>query len=386
MNAIVYPDSARSLLGVPNSLLAHFGAPPVHETLPELDRALNGRKKVAWILLDGLGSAHLRAHLPESAFLRRRTIATVTSVFPPTTAAATASCYSGLNPIEHGWLGWHLLFKECGLDVTAFTSEGFYTGRRVSGPPPAPRALEYTTIFQRIRAANPSAYLAAFSPTPAMFERGASETIRYRELEQGLSRLRTIDAMDAPALSILYFQQPDAIQHASGTDSPETRRMYRDLDQKLAAVAARLKDTVLIVSSDHGLTNCPEAVDLFQMPDLMETLILPPSMESRAAAMFVHPHRLRDFERIVAERLPDFIWAPRERARELLGSGGAHPRIDDFIGSGLLIAAGSRAIECNLPNQPPHGAIRARHSGLTEEEMLVDVIVCDCGKDESNAV
>ena len=65
MNAIVYSDSARSLLGVPNSLLAHFGAPPVHETLPELDRALIGRKKVAWILLDGLGSVHLRAHLPE---------------------------------------------------------------------------------------------------------------------------------------------------------------------------------------------------------------------------------------------------------------------------------------------------------------------------------
>ena len=105
-------------------------------------------------------------------------------------------------------------------------------------------------------------------------------------------------------------------------------------------------------------------------------------MESRAAAMFVHPHRLRDFERIVAELFPDFIWAPRERARELLGSGGAHPRIDDFIGSGLLIATGDRAIECNLPNQPPHSAIRARHSGLTEEEMLVDVIVCDCGKDE----
>ncbi len=102
MNPITFPDDSRSILAIPNSLLAHFGAKPRHETLPELDRAIQGKKKIAWILLDGLGSVHLRAHLPESAFLRTNTIATVTSVFPPTTVAATASCYSAQSPIEHG--------------------------------------------------------------------------------------------------------------------------------------------------------------------------------------------------------------------------------------------------------------------------------------------
>lgn len=385
MNPITFPDDSRSILAIPNSLLAHFGAEPRHETLPELDRAIQGKKKIAWILLDGLGSVHLRAHLPESAFLRTNTIATVTSVFPPTTVAATASCYSAQSPIEHGWLGWHMLMKECATDVTAFTSEGFYTGKRVAGPPPVPQALNYLSLFEQIRTVNPDARLTALSPMPAMFERGADEHIRYRDLDQGLSRLRTIDALDSPALTMLYYQQPDAIQHSTGTDSMETRRTFRDLNEKIESIAARLNDTMLIISSDHGLTNVSEAIDIFQMPDLMETLILPPSLESRAAAMFIHPHRVRDFERIAAERFPDFLWAPREKARALLGKGNPNPRIDDFLGSGVLIATGSRAIECSLPNHPPRDALKARHSGLTKEEMLVDVIVRDCRKDENHA-
>lgn len=386
MNSIVYPDYSRSILAIPNSLLLHFGATPLHETLPELDSALKGQAKIAWILLDGLGSVHLRAHLSEGAFLRKNAIATVTSVFPPTTVAATASCYSALSPIEHGWLGWHMLLKECATDVTAFTSEGYYTGKRVSGPPPVLRALNYPTLFERIRAANPSVRLTSITSVPALFERGASEAIRYRDFDQALSRLRAIDALPGSALTLLYYQQPDAIQHSRGTSAAETKRAYRDLSEKLEAVSQRLNNTILIVSSDRGLTDCLETVDLYAMPDLMETLILPPSLEARAAAMFVHPHRMRDFKRIVAERFPDFLWTPREKARELLGCGGAHSRIDDFIGSGLLIAAGARAIECNLPSQPPHEVLKARHSGLTKEEMLVDVMVCDCGKDESYAV
>ena len=39
-------------------------------------------------------------------------IKSITSVFPPTTTAATTSMLSGLNPNEHGWLGWDLYFKK----------------------------------------------------------------------------------------------------------------------------------------------------------------------------------------------------------------------------------------------------------------------------------
>ena len=70
---------------------------------------------------------------------------------------------------------------------------------------------------------------------------------------------------------------------------------------------------------------------------------------------------------------------------KMLGKGNPNPRIDDFLGSGVLIATGSRAIECSLPNHPPRDALKARHSGLTKEEMLVDVIVRDCRKDENHA-
>jgi hypothetical protein len=69
---------------------------------------------------DGMGSAILNRHLPRDSFFRANKLRDISSVFPPTTAAATVSLESGLSPIEHGWLGWCLYFAELGTNVNIF--------------------------------------------------------------------------------------------------------------------------------------------------------------------------------------------------------------------------------------------------------------------------
>ena len=62
-------------------------------------------KNIVVLLLDGLGTCIMESNLKEDGFLRTHFIESISTVFPPTTVAATTSVMSGLQPIEHAWLG-----------------------------------------------------------------------------------------------------------------------------------------------------------------------------------------------------------------------------------------------------------------------------------------
>lgn len=102
-----------SLVSLACSVLKRFGAPYTHGTLEDFDKLLaKGYKNVVVMLFDGMGTAILEKHKRVAPFLIEHNIRRISSVFPPTTTAATTSIETGLTPCEHGWLGWALYFKE----------------------------------------------------------------------------------------------------------------------------------------------------------------------------------------------------------------------------------------------------------------------------------
>lgn len=379
---MIFPNYDHSILSVSASVLAHYGVESDYPTLPELTAALEGRKKVLMIVADGLGSTVLRETLPETAYLRRHTQTTVTSVFPPTTPAATTSYYSGKSPFEHGWLGWHLYFKEYAAEIVTFFSTGFYKECRYQ-PAPAPTLMPYRTLFQQIGPQVKKHVLCGF---PAYFHQGADMEHRISTIEQGCAALRRIAEVDEDAFALLYWTQPDATMHDTGVHSPEAKAAYREVNNAIERLSAQIfadgrDDTILLVVSDHGLIDAAESIDIAQMPKVAQLLIMPPSIEERAAAFFVKPHRMADFRAwFDANLAEDFIFLTREEvyARELFGRGTPHPKFDDFIGDAMIIATGHRCLKFSVPGMKPEKLI-GHHAGLSEAEMLVDVII-DTGK------
>ena len=63
-------------------------------------------KNIVLLLFDGMGISVLEKHLAPDSFLRKHLVCPISSVFPPTTTAATTSVLTGRTRIEHGWLGW----------------------------------------------------------------------------------------------------------------------------------------------------------------------------------------------------------------------------------------------------------------------------------------
>lgn len=109
------PDYNACLVNLANSMLSHFGAETHAPTLPMVDRYLaKDYKNVVVLLLDAMGTSILEKHFAEDSFFLAHTVGAYSSVFPPTTVAATTSVMSGYFPDEHGWLGWDCYIPELG--------------------------------------------------------------------------------------------------------------------------------------------------------------------------------------------------------------------------------------------------------------------------------
>lgn len=205
------PDYSRSLLALISSILTHYGAETPHATLPEMDALLaNGYKNVVVMLFDGMGSALLEKHLPESSFFRRHKICDIASVFPATTTAATVTLESGLSPIQHGWLGWNLYFPEAGGNVAIFPNT--LSGEKGGQAAPyhlAKKHLAYETVFEKIeRALGGRVKAAAVSPFSPYASKSTAEICRTVE---------TLCAETGKHYIYTYWHQPDYNIHDFGT-------------------------------------------------------------------------------------------------------------------------------------------------------------------------
>lgn len=369
---MIFPDYDRSVLNAACSILRIFGAEPRHGTLPEIT-GISRKSHVALVIFDGMGIDALKL-LPEGAFLRRRQAATLTSVYPSTTTAAATSLYSALSPAEHGWLGWSCYFKEYARLVDLFLDRDSYSLQRLDSSP-ARSLMPFESVFPKVKAASPGATTRAvfpFDPGPL----GMDDLVIARTLDEAALAIRGLDAREA--FTLFYWTDPDDTMHRFGARCERAARVLKRLSDWAEALSSRLRDTTLIVIADHGLVDVTDVVWLNERPDIMRCLVMPPSVEPRAASLVVKRGREREFERAFSETLgADFLLMTREEAlaRRLFGPGALNEKADDFLGDYLALATGARAIYYHAVGGEPHGKMIGHHAGLTEQEMLVPLIL-----------
>ena len=113
----MWPDfEGGSIAGLMEDVVRACGGKSAGTGLRDVDAsAWCGARSVVLLVLDGVGMKQLEL-LPEDGFLRRHCMATLTSVFPSTTAAAITTFMTARPPAVHGLTGWHLRCTEPGLD------------------------------------------------------------------------------------------------------------------------------------------------------------------------------------------------------------------------------------------------------------------------------
>ncbi|MBR4234871.1 MAG: alkaline phosphatase family protein [Clostridia bacterium] len=370
------PDYDRSSLSVTASVKGHFGAQSMYPRLPEIDRQLaaGGINKIVLLLADGYGEYLLRRHLPADAFTLTHDVCAVSAVFPSTTTAATTSIWTGVSPLEHGWMGWSLYFKESAAQIDAFTGCESHRGERMPDGSPASKLMPLPDVNAGI--ADAELHMIFPFDTSAMSSCAHKHVVR--ELDDMLSLARALCAEEGRKLVYIYTNEPDHTMHETGVNSAQTKANFLRIDESVRRFAGTLSDDALLVlTADHGLVDATEPVIINEIPEIDECLWMPPSIEARAAAFFVKPFRRAQFERAFKERCGgDFVLFTREEALDmhLFGRGAMHRKTEDFIGDYIACATGGRFIRYDtISGRVPH--MIGMHAGLTDEEMTVPVVI-----------
>lgn len=368
MVKIMFPDYDRSILSIAASVLKHYGVTDCpHKTLAEFDEILKkDYKNVVVMLFDGLGTDAVNYHLDENSFLKQNMLCSVSSVFPPTTTAATTSIQSGYSPIEHGWLGWDLYFKEIDENVAVFRNTLQKNGEKAADYNVAGKYIPCKSIFKRIEEQNPDVKACYLSP----FSNPAVES--FYDIKQVVLNLAK---QNGRKYIYTYNPYPDSDMHVFGVTSDEVHRKILEIDSLVKDICSQLEDSVVIVTADHGLINSKMEF-LEDYPVLWNMLKRPASIEPRARSFFVKDGCKEKFRQEFNKLFGDkFILMTKQEVYEsrLFGFGKPHQRTQEFIGDFLAVATGDLTLENYREDNPFIGV----HAGVDEREVLVPFIAVE---------
>lgn len=374
-NNICKPEYDRSILSISSSIMKHYGVKSNYSSLNELDIILkNNYKNVIFLILDCLGTKILENNLSEKSILKTNLVTNVTSVFPPTTAAATSAIHSGLSPLENGWIGWMPYIKEHNRMIELFTGKDFYTKEKIFDV--SKSDITYKTIYEKICDANKNInFHKVFS-----VKVDADGATTFEEL---CDRIKDNCNNESRNLISAYWIEPDHTIHYNGVNSNNVKEVIGNIDENLQKLINSLENSVIVITADHGAVDVKE-IYINEIKEIDDCLALPPSIESRFVSFFIKKGMKNKFKNALKKYFKDkyILYTKQQFLNEgLLGKGEQHKRINDYLGDYILIINSELNIRYSLDGKRDNSHL-ADHGGITADEMLVPLIVLETGKNK----
>lgn len=356
-----------SLVNVSNSILKAFEIPTFHESYNVLDQIIetNKDKPICLLLLDGLGKTIIKEHKDVARFIYKNRLKTITSVFPPTTVAATTSVTTGLYPCETGWLGWRQYFKDTDKTVNMFMS--LDSGDETPLIPSTRERFPTTTIMDLINA-KWGENTAGDLPGHLLCEHDNYDVGVF------FSRLSTM-LKDGHKFIYAYCPEPDSTLHMCGNNSSQTSKIIKSIDDCLEKIVKENPDVLFISLADHGhidIDNHP----ITEHSDLIMTLESPFTfIESRACAVRVKKGYHKAFEELFIKYYGDhYEMYSKEQviAKQIFGySINTVSGFENLLGDYLLVAKDSFTLVCDYDFE----GMKSTHAGGTDREGLITLAV-----------
>lgn len=339
-------------------------------------------RRVALVVIDGLG-AELLQHVGPHSALAEHLAGTMTSVYPPTTASAITSIMSGLAPQQHGLTGWFMHFRHLGAVTAVLPFMPRFTPASIAAAGVEPAALIDAPSFSAGLNCETLSLLPhelADSAYSRLLGAG-SRRDGYRDLADFAARVEAFCRGDEAA-GYLYAYWPglDHTAHIHGPSAAAVAAHFHALDAALApltAVAAA-HGTLLLVTADHGFidSGADERIDLADHPALADMLTLPLCGEPRSAYAYVRPARISEFEHYVRAELGHAV--ELHRTEDFIdagwfGPGAAHPELAARAGDYVLCMRERYTLRDRVVGERDVD-LRGMHGGLTAAEQLVPLI------------
>lgn len=366
MNKANYKNS---ITNFSNSILKHFHVDPFHNTIPEIDKLLEDKKKVVVFLFDGMGKVVLEKHLKEDSFFRSHIVHEITSTIPPTTVASTTSFLSGKYPIETGWLGWALYFKELNRAIDVFKNEDDITGEHLDGEIMNEKC-PYFDIARLINDKNGNLIANINMGYPVnQYDK------RMRHLRSFVKTAFEPSKRKDECFTYAYWTEPDSIMHMSGVKSLMTHINILRIQNLVKKYALKHPDVAVFVIADHGMKDV-KFYDMNEHPDLIKLLDQPITIEKRCINFKIKDGKQEQFKELfnkyygehytlisVEDALKDKLFGDAEPCKESLYF------LGDFIG----LATDEVSLEVSKKKKK-RVPFKAHHAGTTLDELLISII------------
>jgi Type I phosphodiesterase / nucleotide pyrophosphatase len=359
-------------------VLTALGMPGLTDPLGLATGPLAGVRRVAVLLVDGLGTHQLPLVAPyapavaDLATGRLGAIRTITSGFPSTTPVSLVSVGTGAPPGAHGVVGFTVRVPQTGRVLTHITWR--------DEPDPADWQ-PVPTVFERARVAGVPVTVvsrpdfAGSGLTVAAYRgagyRGAADADALAA--EMLAALR-----DAGGLVYGYHPDLDRAGHHSGSASTDWASAAADVDRLVSRLVDGLPaDAALVVTADHGQLDVPDDGRL----DLDADSRLRAGVEAAAGeprVRYLHTVAGARDDVIAAWRavLGDGAWVvPRE---EMVAAGWFGPVPEEHlvrIGDVVAVCHDRNVIVASRSEPPFVARMVAFHGSYTAAEMEIPLIV-----------
>lgn len=384
MASVNRPDySGGGLINLVQSLATACGSRNRH--YPELAalpaERLAAARHVVLLVIDGLGQATLDRR-PDTMHLRQHQIATLSSVFPSTTASAITTFMTGLAPAQHGLTGWHMHLEEIDQTLAILPLTPRCEPAKKLPEELPPRLFDYPTLFQQLD--RESWVIApqsiAGSPFNAWHSRGAS-TLAYTTLPEMFSQVAgLLKGAQTPRYIYAYYPELDTVSHRYGTDSEKARETLAAIDAAFGQFIGNVQgsDAWVLVTADHGFIDSPpeRVISLDEHPKFAALLTRPLCGERRVAYCYVAQKKWSAFADYVRRQFSQC--ADLHRSTVLIrdgwfGSPPYHAQLASRVGDFTLVMKDNWTIKDWLPGEKRYPMLGV-HGGVSAAEMVVPLV------------
>ena len=288
------------------------------------------------------------------------------SVFPATTTAATTSIRTGLNPVEHGWLGWNMYIKPIDKVITLFKNVEKGKEEICNEFISIKDKLDYTTIVEDINN-NKDCYGVEFFP----FETSKSVII-YNGLDEMVQLVEKECNKEGKKYIYVYDDEPDRTMHGMGPDSVEVGELIKERNNKIEELCSKLKDTLVVVIADHGHIKI-DNIFLKDYPELLEMIEGTTSLEQRAVSFKIKSEFKDKFEELFNKLFGEYFKLYKVEdviESKLFGDGDEHELFRSALGDYIAITYNSNKALVSDGDE----VLVSQHAGYTDDEIYVPLI------------
>ena len=354
-----------SVLSYVASIRRYFGLSSSYTADQRFSEFLDRQRpqKVFVLLVDGMGAEHIRKKLDKDAFLNRHLFARTTTVFPPTTTAATTSIRNGKAPNENAWLGWMQYLKEADDIIIPFRSMGYYNEIQYEKD-----IFERCVPVSRTEDDLKKIGIAARILFPSFEEDGCED------FDEMCSRLLDYSYGDHYRYIYAYWDKYDTYMHEYGPSSRICDTYLEHINCEIEELCRNLNsDTMLVVTADHGQVDIRRFYNLCRSP-FEKYFYRRPALEQRSMAFYIRKGVEKEFEKEFKKAFErDYILLSKAQVlrSKLFGDHPSHPRFEEFIGDYIGIAKSDMVL---IYRERDDCYYQGQHAGILDDEMMVPII------------